>query len=562
MIRYILKLFRSSRSTLVLFLLTLCSLIVSLAFMDYLQVRSISYSLAVEKSRVLINHVEQSTKRASIAEDYMREAMADHLFAVASLFRQRLNADSVAFQDWSTLILDGGVSRVDLYDKKLRWINGSHPTFGEGTQFPISRLHQEQDGWVIGLFYDAISKKSFYGVVLRLFDGGLIRVALNSEHLLDIRRNVGMSALLLDLTENPEVLYAILDTKEQLIASTPDLPDWVEQPGHPLHERALATTSFEAEFLDSPSGPVFEARTPFGENTGVILRLGIVSPGLQQIRDRALWSIALRTFFVLTLTLIFFAYFISRQNILLLKQEKERILREVQSLEADKTLRERLVAMGSLAGGVAHEIRNPLNTIGIAAQRIEYQLNSDQRDTQFKAIIVSIRSEAQRIERIVSDFLSFARPPVTNKQQNQINQVLEPVVNTFTSLALAKQVQFDVEMEEHSPGAFDADQLRQSVLNLLRNSLESMGKSGNRITLRSGSENGRVWVSVMDNGKGVKAEDKRKIFDLYYSTRAEGTGLGLPQVHRFAVNHGGKVDLKDTDGGGATFTIIWNENDE
>ncbi len=113
-----------------------------------------------------------------------------------------------------------------------------------------------------------------------------------------------------------------------------------------------------------------------------------------------------------------------------------------------------------------------------------------------------------------------------------------------------------MELAELPPLLLDADAFRQAVLNLLRNALQALPETGGRVVLGSGSHEGWAWFAVADNGPGVPEEQRRKIFDLYYTTRASGTGLGLPLVQRCATQHDGHVDVADTPGGGATFTFF------
>ncbi len=203
--------------------------------------------------------------------------------------------------------------------------------------------------------------------------------------------------LLENLASHPEVRYATLDSRDQLIAATPRLPDWVEQPGDPGHDQALAVTAFETVTLDSPEGAIFEARTPFGSQPGVVLRLGIVNPGLRQILARARWAIGLRTLLVVALAGVLLAFILSRQSVRLLSFEKRRIEGEV--------------------------------------RRLEFQLDPVRHAQLYGEIVQSIRREAQRIERIVGDFLQFARPPAINRQPQNSAAVLQQVVETFASLA-------------------------------------------------------------------------------------------------------------------------------
>ncbi|MFA7329493.1 MAG: HAMP domain-containing sensor histidine kinase [Candidatus Delongbacteria bacterium] len=545
---------RGSRTALPAVIGLLTVILLGVGLLDYLRVRRLTLRLASDQAQVLVRHVERSTARAALAEQYVKDALSDQLFAVSNLLEELTTGGSAGI-DWSGLARRAEVDRLDLFDAEGRWRAGNRGPGrldedfqGAGAPDSLTRAG--------GLFTDSLSGQRYFGVVRRLPRGQRLRVAVDSRQLLAIRRTVGISALLEDLASHPEVRYATLDSREQLIAATPRLPDWVERPGDPEHDQALEVTAFETVTLDSPEGAIFEARTPFGSQPGVVLRLGIVNPGLRQILARARWAIGLRTLLVLALAGVLLAFILSRQSVRLLSGEKRRIEGEVRRLEAERSLRERLAAMGSLAGGVAHEIRNPLNTIAMAAQRLEFQLDPVRHAQLYGEIVQSIRREAQRIERIVGDFLQFARPPAINRQPQDSAAVLQQVVETFASLAQSRGVEFRAELAELPPLRLDADAFRQAVLNLLLNALQALPETGGRVILASGTREGWAWFSVADNGPGVPEEQRRKIFDLYYTTRASGTGLGLPLVQRCAAQHDGHVDVSDTPGGGATFTFF------
>ena len=540
-----------SRWALGLSLTVFLLLMLGLALVDFLRVKRLTEELAADQARALIAHVEQSTQRAALAEDLVRQTVDDQLFAASRLL-ERLLEQSAGSQDWSRLAAEAGVSRLDLYAWDLRWLAGSQ---GEGTPFPRSSLMPHEQTWTTGQFSDSLSGATYHGVVRRLTDGRLLRVALDSALLLEMRRSVGVGALLQDLARHAEVRYAVLDSPGQFLAATPNLPEWVERPGEQEHDEALASESFQTVLIQSPEGPVHEARTPFHAAPGTVLRLGLVQPGLQQILQRSLWAILLRTLLVMGLGGLGLVLLLSRQSLRLLEQEKALIQEEVRGLEAGRQLQERQVAMGSLAGGVAHEIRGPLNTIAMAAQRLEFQLDPQKHHDRYQEIVRSIRREAQRMERIVADFLSFARPPQVQRTVQDPALALRQVTLTFASLARAQGVEFVEELQGLPLANLDADAFRQAVLNLLMNALQAMQGREGRIRLSARRQGRMLVLYVEDNGPGVPEEQGRAIFDLYFTTRADGTGLGLPLVQRFAAQHGGRVELRESQGGGATFIL-------
>lgn len=530
-------------------------LTVGLAIVDYYNVRNLTYELAVEQAVGLIRQVENTVQRATIAEEGVRLALTDQLFAVGFLVEQWIEDNKSVDPDLAALSVAAGVSRIEIFNSNGLWQSGSQETSSEVIVIPSWYEPAAGRAWIQG-FYGGVSDKDYYGVVIRQQHGGYIRVGVRSIELLAIRQDLGPGSLLLDLALQPEVYYAVLDSKEGLIAATSDLPDWVEHPGDPLHERALAADDFQAEFLQTPDGPLFEAYTPFGEEGNMVLRLGLHTDHLQLIRQRNVWALVIRSGLFILLSTTLAAYIISRQNIRYLESERQKILREIRVLETDRTLQERLTAMGELAGGVAHEIRNPLNTVIMASQRLEQEIDPHQQPDQYHDVVAALHSEARRIERIVSDFLSFARPPRASKSRSLTATELKPVIETFRQLAEGHQISFDVELQPLPEFALDGDLLRQAVLNLLKNALEAVPVESGVILLKGYREQEWAVFEVTDNGPGIPSDLHQQVFDLYFTTKATGTGIGLPLVHRIAMEHQGRVEIDRSSSGGACIRLF------
>jgi signal transduction histidine kinase len=287
----------------------------------------------------------------------------------------------------------------------------------------------------------------------------------------------------------------------------------------------------------------------------MVLRLGLHTDHLQLIRQRNVWALVIRSALFILLSTTLAAYIISRQNIRYLENERQKILREIRILEADRTLQERLTAMGELAGGVAHEIRNPLNTVIMASQRLEREIDPLQQPDQYRTVVAALQSEARRIERIVSDFLSFARPPRARKSSSVAATELQPVVETFRQLAEGHQISFDVDLQPLPKFALDGDLLRQAVLNLLKNALEAVSTESGVILLKGYREQNWAVFEVTDNGSGIPPDLRQQVFDLYFTTKATGTGIGLPLVHRIAMEHQGRVEIDQSQSDGTCIRL-------
>ena len=238
--------------------------------------------------------------------------------------------------------------------------------------------------------------------------------------------------------------------------------------------------------------------------------------------------------------------------------------------------RDRLAALGQMAAGLAHEIRNPLGAIKGAAEFIaplpDGTVPEDTGD--FLHIIVD---ETKRLNRVVSQFLDYARPFRGDMEQLDINEVvrkivtlLRPLVDEIVSADLAPEIVLDLAADlPHTRG--DAEQLRQVFLNLAINAVQAMtpepsdpGATRGTLTLSSGLRHGgrlgaltqHIEVRLTDTGPGITAAAMKSLFIPFFTTKERGTGLGLPISQRIVENHGGFIEVRNRAGGGATFIVV------
>jgi signal transduction histidine kinase len=215
---------------------------------------------------------------------------------------------------------------------------------------------------------------------------------------------------------------------------------------------------------------------------------------------------------------------------------------------------ERLAEAGELAAGVAHEIRNPLAAIVNATTllRDPDALTADERAETLDAV----RTEARRLNRILSDFLLFARPREPQRRPCDLGQVVDRVAALIRDDAeRAARVSLDVSMDRSLPPfAFDPDQLTQVLWNVALNGVEAMDGRG-RLSLRVQRADGEVRIAVSDTGRGIPTEERPRIFQPFYSHKPGGSGLGLTIAQRIVTAHGGRIDLDSAPGAGTRVTI-------
>ncbi len=231
-----------------------------------------------------------------------------------------------------------------------------------------------------------------------------------------------------------------------------------------------------------------------------------------------------------------------------------RDMTEVRRLKQEVARSQRLASLGSLAAGVAHEIRNPLSSIkGFATYFKErYRDNPEDRETAE----VMIR-EVDRLNRVITQLLEFARPMTMTRVPTSLQQLIRHVLKTVEGQARERGIIVETDLSpEIGEIPLDADRIMQVFLNLCLNAIAAMEGGGTlRITL--GRQNSRtVRIELADTGIGISDQDLPRVFDPYFTTKPSGTGLGLPIVHKVVEAHGGEVTIRSEQGRGTTVTVL------
>jgi PAS domain S-box-containing protein len=224
-------------------------------------------------------------------------------------------------------------------------------------------------------------------------------------------------------------------------------------------------------------------------------------------------------------------------------------------LEENLKRKEKLTAMGQLASGVAHEIRNPLNAIAMIAQRLHREFLPTTDGEEYADLTQIVVSETRRIDQIIQQFLRFARPPALNLAETNLLELLESTILLVNTQAQEKGVRIQTFFNEMPWLVLDQNQMKQVFLNLLRNSLEAIEGRGEISVSTKMTGANEIEVGIADNGPGMDAATRAKIFNLYFTTKSTGTGLGLSVVHQIISQHNGRIEVESAPGQGARFII-------
>ena len=221
---------------------------------------------------------------------------------------------------------------------------------------------------------------------------------------------------------------------------------------------------------------------------------------------------------------------------------------------------EKLASLGVLATGIAHEIRNPLTAIKVRLFTLKatHPPGSSERED-----LEVIRDEIDRLERIVRDFLQFARPAEPELKVMPVEKLLRTAQELLQAPLADKSIELKLELETNEWIAVDPDKMKQVLINFIQNGADSM-ESGGAVTLRSRADEqvlkGKparvVVIDIADRGKGLPPEVQKRLFDPFFTTKEKGTGLGLPIAARIVEKHGGVIQYRTQSNRGTTFSIV------
>ncbi|MCF7839642.1 MAG: GHKL domain-containing protein [Candidatus Marinimicrobia bacterium] len=285
------------------------------------------------------------------------------------------------------------------------------------------------------------------------------------------------------------------------------------------------------------------------------LTIGFHAETFDLLKHKLLLQILFRTGVFIILAVVITAFFISRQNTALLQAEKERIESEVRRLERLQRIQEKQAAMGELAAGVAHEIRNPLNAIGILVQRLQKELKpSETAADDLKNLTTTLRNEVGRINTTLEEFLAFAKPIPLKQQPVKVKKVFGEIKNLFGAQADSEQKKLTFSISGDPVILGDSHYLHQVMNNLVKNALESTS-AHDTISLHAEQQDEEILLRIHDTGEGIPTEAQNRLFDIFYSTKDSGNGIGLALVHKIINDHEGSIEVASKPGEETTFTI-------
>jgi len=301
---------------------------------------------------------------------------------------------------------------------------------------------------------------------------------------------------------------------------------------------------------DWPSVPVQEVSVPLQRAEGEI-RLGVAHGALldelARLRNSLRFKVAVAGIVALVVLIAGFFYVLY-------------LIRKNQRLEQARQSAGRASYVGLLASGLAHEIRNPLNAMNMNLQMLEEELQvmPELDNSEYAELLDSTKREIKRLERLVNNFLAYARPARPRFESKDLNAIVSDVLRFLEADFKQSNVEVTTDLAQLLPTTeIDETLFKQALINLLVNARQVLASGGNgRVLVRSrAGSSGEVVLEISDNGPGIAADLEERIFEVFYSSRGGGTGLGLPIARQIVERHGGRIEVDSDEGQGTTFRI-------
>lgn len=438
------------------------------------------------------------------------------------------------------------LAAVAILDATGKIVRESTP-IDHGTRLKIESLLRPGEEIAVNLFPFEPSRSGYVGLRRKTGEGAVF-IFLDHEGI----RKWGMRIALQEAAEEAGwrqgVDYLILaDSRGRIIAR------FGGEPPYPTDEsKEPLLDSRQVRRFSHETGNVLEVAEPIrlGETLAGAARVGLDTRGVDELLSENRRHIFLSMGLMIGMGILAMWFLYTNQN---------RHLRRIQNLRNRLHQTERLSSMGQLAAGVAHEIRNPLNAVSLAVQRIqrEYAPQPSENRKEFDDLIRTVRQEIRRLDVTVEDFLSLARGGRLLLSPVAVVELLKSILLLVRAEADARGIRIETAWEDSGAAVvMDENRMRQALLNLIKNAFEAMPGAGTlTVSVKSRPQN-RVGIAIADTGSGIPAGEIERIFSPDYSTKEKGLGLGLAIALQILRAHDGELKVASEPGRGTTFEIL------
>ncbi len=485
----------------------------------------------------------------------LEESVIDYLVEIAFQIDQKLGKGPLAEKEIEAIGKGESLAGLEVITPSKHFVyrrqpaketlKGRYPFYQsilEGkASYAIHRLEKKTTGQIDHLAI-AVRRKAGEGILV---------LEANESGMKHLRLKVVLQGVIEDWRGKGEIQYITFQGKNAEVWADTDPQKIGQQEEKAFLQQLLDHPASAKRGLTRKLSGIFEAAkiVTLGREQQSILRVGLSTARVEQIlqsnqRNIVLFELLLLVFGGVGITFIY--------------RMENRHLARMREMEEKVRQSEKLSSLANLAAGVAHEIRNPLNAIGLAIQRLQREFSPQDPGMQREYFQFTdvLRGEVKRVNEIIEQFLFFARPAKLELQDVAIQEILNHLLLLAQEVAQQQQVTLERNIDPNLPPLrLDRQRMQEALWNLITNALQAM-PDGGRLQVSAQLVPGkRVLIEVADTGKGIPEENLIKIFDYYFTTKEKGVGLGLPLAHKIIQEHGGSIEVRSLLGKGTVFQV-------
>jgi len=484
----------------------------------------------------------------------LEESTAEYLLEAAHRVDQIDREKPLRSSDFQSLVDQYLIASIEIYDPKGHWLRG-WPSPSPSTRIrPLLReMIKKKRPVVIDLFGKPISKDRWYSIAIwRKVTPGIIALHLQGEQVKELFRQFSFQRAISDIGLREGILFVSVQDADLNTLAHSDAALIGRKEKDPFLKGAIQSDQPLSRLHQHTKGQeVFEVVKSFSVKKKPVglIRIGFSSKEIYILLSQIKKNVALSLFFFLILG-------ISATTLIWVNQNRH--LRRMKEMEDRVQLAERLSSLGHLAAGVAHEIRNPLNAMGMGLQRLkrEFLPQEDSKREEYLSFTEVILKEIRRVNEIIEQFLTLSRPFQLHLSVSSLQDLLKNLITLFQEEASAQGITLQTDWKDDlRPIKMDSEKLTQAFMNIMKNGMQAMEKGG-ILRIETHSLKDRVSVVISDSGSGIQPDQKEKIFNYYYTTKEKGVGLGLPIAHRIIEAHGGQLTVESKVGVGTKVTVL------